>query len=288
VSQLASLFNCAARRTVRLLLLSLLGGVAQDVLFSQPRCAAQTRNLPSSTYHLLNAQQPPGAVARAQIVGRKPGAGTFTAVSIIAPKGTKVGLAKEGQFLEPIDAPVTTGMLVGAVYRFRVTSIPDRPGDELFPSLEVIDRTYAEPGREHRFPIPVVLDAEDLSLALQGAMVTRVIYLEDSQNAVPVATSPDQQQTINVSPTENALRTADALGRPVAILRIGSRVPTDLNGDLSGFMHGCPPWVPLPTAPNPQQMIRDGLWPEVVPATRPKAIYSEDPIENYPRLPQGR
>ncbi len=81
-------------------------------------------------------------------------------------------------------------MLVGSVYRLRVTNIPLRPGEELYPTVEVIDRMYAPRGREHRFPIPVVLDKEDLWRALDGAMVVRVIYLEDSQNALPQADEP--------------------------------------------------------------------------------------------------
>lgn len=247
--------------------------------------ASAIQQLPSNTHHLLNATAPPGVVAAAQVAGRRKGVGTFTAVSIIGSKGLKVGLARDGQFLPPIDAPVTTGMLVGAVYRFHVTNIPDHQGEELFPTLEVIDKTYPQPGREHRFPIPVVLTDEDLHLALTGALVTRVIYLEDSEVADPVATKPDVQMTLDVGPNDNALKTADVLGRPVAILRIGSRVPSDPNGDLMEFLYGCPPWVPLPVAPNREALIRDGKLPEVIPAERATPIYSENPTENYPRVP---
>jgi hypothetical protein len=178
-------------------------------------------------------------------------------------------------------------MLVGAVYRFRVTGIPSWPGEELYPTLEIIDRICPEPGREHRFPIPIMLTIEDMESALKGSLVTRVIYLEDSSVSMPVATTPDQQLTLDVSPTENALQAADQLGRPVAILRLGSRVPTDLGGDLSNFLYGCPPWVPLPVAPNRSEMIRQGRWPEIVPTERPEAVYSENPGQDYPRTPSS-
>ncbi|MEZ6074510.1 MAG: hypothetical protein R3C56_02200 [Pirellulaceae bacterium] len=55
------------------------------------------------------------------------GVGTFQAVSLSGPKALKIALARDGQFLQPIDAPVITGMLVAGVYRFRVTNIPFRP-----------------------------------------------------------------------------------------------------------------------------------------------------------------
>ncbi|MEZ6082139.1 MAG: hypothetical protein R3C56_42630 [Pirellulaceae bacterium] len=85
----------------------------------------------------------------------------------------KIALARDGQFLQPIDAPVITGMLVAGVYRFRVTNIPFRPGEELYPTLEIIDRIYPPAGREHRFPIPVVMTEEDLRLRSTAAWSRR-------------------------------------------------------------------------------------------------------------------
>ncbi len=56
-------------------------------------------------------------------------------------------------------------------------------------------------------------------------MVMKVIYLEDNQIADPVDTSGNPQRVLDLRPSQDALQTADRLGRPVAILRIGSRVP---------------------------------------------------------------
>ncbi len=70
-------------------------------------------------------------------------------------------------------------MLIGAVYRLRVTNIRLAEGIEVFPTIEVIDRLYPPPGQECRFAIPVELTEEDLKLAIDGKFVTRVIFLED-------------------------------------------------------------------------------------------------------------
>ncbi|MEZ6133746.1 MAG: DUF11 domain-containing protein [Pirellulaceae bacterium] len=242
----------------------------------------------SNVHYLLNANAAPGVVASAQVARGAPSVGSFTAVSVSGPASLQVALARDGQFLETLAAPVTTGMLVGAVYRFRVTNIPFRPGEELYPTVEIIDRVNAPAGREHRFPIPVVLTEEDLRLALDGALVTRVIYIEDSENAEPLASRAGEQRTFNVSASDNALKTADQFGRPVAILRFGSRVPMDLQGDLSAFLYGCPPWIPLPTAPDRDAMIRSGTWPESLPMERGEQPYQETPLENIPRTPLGR
>lgn len=246
---------------------------------------AQQRVLPQRVNYLFDAQQAPGTVAGAQSMRRPSSYGSFQAVSISGPQGAQVALARDNQFLPPLDAPVTTAMMVGAVYRFRVTHIPFRPGLELYPTVEIVDRLHSPPGREHRFPIPVVLTEEDLRAALDGALVTRVIYLEDSQNATPLASEPGKQRTTDVLPTDNALKVADQLGKPVAILRIGSRVPANLEGDLSRFVFGSPPWMPLPTAPDKDKMIESGQWADIVPAERAETPWSESPGQNYPRLP---
>ena len=57
---------------------------------------------------------------------------------------------------------------------------------EIFPSIEVIDRTYAPADQQVRFAIPVEIAQQDIDLALQGKFVTRVIYLEDPHNALPM------------------------------------------------------------------------------------------------------
>ncbi len=246
--------------------------------------AAQSRTLPN-VHYFLDANQAPGAVAGAQVARGARGVGTFQAVSLSGPEGLKIALARDGQFLPPLDPPVTTGMLVAGVYRFRVTNIPFRPGEELYPTLEVIDRIYPPAGREHRFPIPVVVTEEDLRLALDGGLVTRVIYLEDSEIAEPLDTTPDTQIVHNVPSSDNALQVADQLGRPVAILRIGSRVPLDPQGDLRDFLYGCPPWIPLITTPDRQSLVEAGQWPDAMPSAATDRPRSEPPLEESPRLP---
>jgi hypothetical protein len=246
--------------------------------------AQNRRSLPRVNY-LLDARNPPGTVASAQAARAPEAFGRYQPLSISGPEGLQVALAKDGQFLPTLEAPVTTAMLVGSVYRFRVTHIPFRPGAELYPSVEIIDRVCAPVGREHRFPIPVVLTEEDLRNALSGALITRVIYVEDSEIAEPIAAVPGEQRTRDVGPTDNALQVADQLGRPVAILRIGSRVPTSLQGDLMGFLYGCPPWLPLPTVPDRQELIRNGGWPEGEAITHDQIPYPETPAQDYPRTP---
>jgi hypothetical protein len=137
-------------------------------------------------------------------------------------------------------APLAVGLAIGPVYRFRVTDIPEHPGVEVFPTVEMVDRLYPPPGQALRFPVPVDLTLDELLMAAEGKFITRVIYVEDPQLALPVAEkSPSDTRWIDVGAGEDPLVTADGLGRPVAILRLGGRVPEQNQLDPS-FVYGGP------------------------------------------------
>jgi hypothetical protein len=180
--------------------------------------------------------------------------GYYQPVEIKAPSGAAISLAVEGRFEEPQKGLRKAGLLIGSVYRARVTSIPLAEGQEVFPTIEIIDRLFTPIGQEHRFSIPVELSQEDLELALAGKFVTRVIYLEDPRGALPVRDDPNHQSWFEVAPGQDPLAVADAMGRPVAILRLGGRVPDADVGPNSKFFYGCPPFVDYPNEPAPAKI----------------------------------
>ena len=166
--------------------------------------------------------------------------GYFQPIEIDAPAGASVAVAVEDQFTPPARAPVTAGMLIGSVYRLRVTGIPRHAGIEVFPTIEVVNRLYPPPGQELRFPVPVELTLQDLELAMDGHFVTRIIYLEDPKLALPAASDKKHQSWFEVGPHQDPLAVADRLGRPMAILRIGGRVPANPDQPTGEFMYHSP------------------------------------------------
>ncbi len=206
---------------------------------------------PPAVHYRNHAAMPPGAIGSWQVLQRGgPLRGYFQPVEIVAPSGAQVALAAQGQFERP-SVRVNAGLLIGQVYRMRVTGIPLHMGEEVFPTLEVIDRTYPPPGRTEMFPITVELAQQDLELALEGKFVTRVIYLEDPQAALPVRRDPRAQEWFDVPPGEDPLQVADVMGRPMAILRMGSRAPIDPTRPSAKFLYGSPPFQRLRPAPWP-------------------------------------
>ena len=85
---------------------------------------------------------PPGAIGSQQLLRGGPLPGYFQPVEIVAPTSVLISTASQGQFDEPDHGRLMAGMLIGAVYRLRVTNIPGQTGLEVYPTVEVIDRLY--------------------------------------------------------------------------------------------------------------------------------------------------
>jgi hypothetical protein len=226
---------------------------------------------PPVHYHHAGAM-PPGAIGSQHLLRGGPLPGYFQPVELKLPEGATISPAVDGVFEEPVLGPLKIGMLIGAVYRLRVTNIPLHEGVEVYPSVEVIDRLYPPRRTEHKFPIPIDITQEDLELAASGRFVTRVIYLEDPEAALPVAEDPAQQTYFEVRRGENPLDVADRLGRPMAILRIGGRVP-DASGLDAAFLYGSPPLLKF--LPAGEQVMGDPRFSEpceIVPTSHSAAV----------------
>lgn len=180
--------------------------------------------------HWLHAGvMPPGAIGSQRLLRNGPLSNYIQPVEISVPVGTTVAAVSGGGFTTPHELSLKAGLAIGRVYRFRVEGSLNDRAIEIYPTVEVIDRLYPPPGKALEFPIPVQITAEEARLAADGAFVTRVIYLEDPTQALPieepVVEGRREQQYFEARPDQDPLVVADTLGRPVAILRIGSRLP---------------------------------------------------------------
>ena len=231
------------------------------------------------------ADMPTGAIGRQQLARGGPVVGYYQPVEIIAPEGSLLAVAEGGDFSAPRQTRLLAGMLVGGVYRLKVANIRGMEGEELFPTVEVLDRLYPPPGQAARFPIPIFLTEEELRLAADGRFVQRIVYIEPPQAAIPQALPPGTQPYFEVPAGEDAVHVADRLGRPVAILRIGSRIPVGAEASPSGGPAGLPVlWLDDP------QAAAKGLEsilpaPPRIPAAGPTAAWGGQPIHPSPLAP---
>jgi uncharacterized repeat protein (TIGR01451 family) len=123
---------------------------------------------------------------------------------------------------------VTVGLKVGVGYRLRLWNLPDRPEAELYPVIEVVGHLHRPDGIDPgKFPIRVTFTEDDLhDAADRSRLVTQVVYLEDPEQALPIHLPKDEIPVVTLSPAEDPLKVAAALGRVMAIVRLGARKPT--------------------------------------------------------------
>jgi uncharacterized repeat protein (TIGR01451 family) len=153
------------------------------------------------------------------------------AVEVLGPTPSPVPPGDGGGIL-------TVGLQRGVGYRLRISNLPERPGVEVFPVIEVVGHLHRPEGIDPgKYPIRVIFSREDLDTVLDlRRLVTKVIYLEDPDQALPLRMTKDQIPVVTLNPVEHPLRVASALGRPMAIVRIGGRRPTveEINGGPAG------------------------------------------------------
>lgn len=231
---------------------------------------------PSVQYQFRD-RSPPGAVGQARLQRGGPVVGYYQPVEITVPKDVIVSLADQGGWTEPTER-VFAGMQIGVPYRIKLANLPEHFRNlECYPTIEIIDRTYAPVGLERKFPIPIVFNEDDLRLATEGMLVTRVVYIEDPQQALPGSQKPGDQLWFDAGTKADALEVADGLGRPVAIVRLGGRTPDESAGPDMQFLFGCPKWLRIMPPPTSAQLVPT---PSSPPATVPHPTAAPLPLQN--------
>jgi uncharacterized repeat protein (TIGR01451 family) len=125
------------------------------------------------------------------------------------------------------DTPTVMGLRPGYVYRFELTNLPYNPGAALYPEVEVRGMLVPRPGMKYMdYPIPLAFSPADIERALDGVLITKVIYLENPEKALPAEISPDRPAEIMEDTERAAIKNAQENGRLMAIVRLGNRKPS--------------------------------------------------------------
>ena len=243
-----NVYSDAIRRTLTSCLAVLILLSTASVSYSQ-RSAVGT---PSVHYNSAGIR-PPGFLGQQRLQMGGNVQGYYQPVLLYGPRGVKMSMTFQGEFTPLKPMPNIVGLLIGQVYRIRITNFPllDAQGAELYPTLEIIDRLYAPQGKEINNPIVVEISLEDIKEALRGNLVTRVIYLEDPNNPIPTVNPPTKYQSTFDSPADSdPVAVADTMGRPVAVLRLGGRMPIRTTEGLLSeeFQFGSPSFIDYNTS----------------------------------------
>lgn len=225
-------------------------------------------------YHPLTQNAPPGRAAGWLNAIRRYDPTWMQPVKIEVSGGGQVeAYAGSPQPMAVSHSPALLAVNVGHYYRLKVSNMPDFPGLEVFPTIELLDRLHPPAGRENDFPVPIIITQNDIRTAQSGQLVTRVIYLEQPQIAQTL--DPLKRELPqSVPPSENALKEADRLGRPMAIIRIGGRQPSP-NSPAAFFGNGGSVQTRQPMADLPATVRMNS--PQTIQRTSGRVVHRRQP-----------
>jgi hypothetical protein len=219
------------------------------------------------------------------------GAG-MSQIAFLGVEGAEVAWDVSGQCMfdsSPLVMPGRQNFAQGAIYRLKLTNITDRPGVELYPTLEVGLATPRTDAYLQHSPIPVQFTDEDLDQVIAGNYVTKVIYLPDPEFQELALAGVQELVSTRLDPGVDPIAEADRRGAILAILRVGNldlQMPGQMvamNGGVQqaqyydgqeipmddGMSYGggeyCPPGGMGGGTMGPQGMPTSGFAPPVAP-----------------------
>jgi hypothetical protein len=197
---------------------------------------------------------PPGGVAAIGALTGGPGGGPKfqmrrTSVRFLSPSGMKITWfapgGPEGPGFAPtqIEAPGRYNFVQAAIYRLKLTDIPNRPGLELYPTLEVVPSSFKTYPFLAHSAVPVSFTDEDFDQVSAGNYVVKVIYLPDPQFQDLAAIAPGEVVSTRLEPGVDPIAEAHRRGSILLIVRLGNidlEAPNTPAMDAPG-PYGCPP-----------------------------------------------
>jgi hypothetical protein len=198
---------------------------------------------------------PPGGVAA---VGALTGPGMparfstqRTSVRFASPTGMTVSWygmdGRPGFEANQLKVPGRYNFSEGAIYRLKLSTIPNRPPTEvLYPTLEVVPANAKTATFLAHSSVPVAFTADDFEQVAAGAYVVKVIYLPDPPFQDLAAVGPAEIISTRLEPGADPIAEALRRGSILLVVRLG-------NIDLEAAN------TPAMDAPNPYQC--NGLMP---------------------------
>jgi hypothetical protein len=147
-------------------------------------------------------------------------------VAFIGPAGMTITWDVSGHGLfdsEPLVVPGRQNFPQGAIYRLKLSNIPGRPGEELYPTLEIGPATPRTDAFLAHTPIPIQFNEEDWEQVLGGNYVTKVIYLPDPEFQELALADVATLVSTRLDPGVDPIVEADRRGAILAIIRLGNK-----------------------------------------------------------------
>ncbi len=170
-----------------------------------------------------------------------------TQVRFVEPQTMRVGWQVGNRFAEnQIVVPGRYNFIQGNTYRLKLTGMPNREGETLYPTLQVYPGQPQTDAYLTHNSIPIELTIDDLDQVAAGNFVTKVIYLPDPKFQDLAIGDVETLVSTRLAPGVDPVVEADKRGTIMAVLRVGN------------FDYEMPTAFGTPQAPGPQGMPAPG------------------------------
>jgi hypothetical protein len=160
---------------------------------------------------------------------------------------------KPGFTASRIDVPGRYNFIQAAIYRLKLSDIANRPGVELYPTLEVVPSNALTDAFLAHSAVPVSFTNEDFDQVIAGNYLVKVIYLPNPAYQEFVTTGPEEVVSSRLEPGANPIAEAQRRGSILLVIRLG-------NIDLE--LANSPPMdAPGQYGPKPHDMPGHGMAP---------------------------
>jgi hypothetical protein len=162
------------------------------------------------------------------MMGPLPGMQKRTEVRFVGPNGMKIswfvpsGDGKGAFSPSFLTAPARYNFLQGALYRLKLSDIANRPGLELYPTLEVVPSGPRSDAFLAHSAVPITFTDEDLDQVATGNFVVKVIYLPDPQFQDLAIVGPNELVSSRLEPGVDPIAEAHRRGNILLVIRLGN------------------------------------------------------------------
>jgi hypothetical protein len=228
-------------------------------------------------------QGAPGAVAAVGALtgGVSPYPAQRTEVRFTGPNGMRISWfaptpdGKPGFGQQYLEAPGRYNFLQAAIYRLKLNDIANRPGVELYPTLEVVPGNAKTSTFLAHSAVPVTFTEEDFNQVASGNYLVKVVYLPDPQFQDLAVTGTDEVISSRLEPGVDPIAEAHRRGNILLVVRLGN---IDLEAPNTPAMDAPSPFAPKPPPPSaavppgaPNRMMLPGMpqMPAIPPSLLP-------------------
>jgi hypothetical protein len=165
-----------------------------------------------------------------------------------------------------LEAPGRYNFVQGSLYRLKLTDIPNRPGLELYPTIEVIAQNPKTTTFLAHSAIPLAFTDDDFEQVAGGNLVVKVIYLPDPQFQDLAIAGPDEVVSTKLEPGMDPVIEAQRRGSVLLIVRLGN---IDLEAPNTPGMEAGNPFGGGPGGPIGAVPVRPSSPAMAMPLPRP-------------------